>query len=622
MLEPIKFFCNCALPAVYDSSLSYYEVLTKLAYKLNDTITALNTLTVSVTGDANTQELKANVNSIGYEDTGGISEFTQTYTPITSVKQAIDETNKSLKTLADGSFTNTNNLAVSVDANSVAIDNINGDLDKVANSLTGSGSYVFSGNIANVGYNNSTHKFTKGTTATTNLKTATTTLTTSFNTMVDGVNNNTDLNEIEHTALSTRIHTAEDNIAQLNQTDVQELADIAKLKTSITGSNNAVFNTEVKVLSYNDNEQAFVISKYANVADVKSVIANQNAVVDAVATELNSMKEDIKNNDAEFTQSLALLSGQVNDLENTVDGLSSSLNISGWNRIGSGNIVIITPDPYTDFSANYVRKYANANGFKLTQSNQIFIFNPSTPMLRLQSLSQQAVNLTGGMTTEQKNNTTMVYLVGSGLQAEDAEATVGAAKTTFPNAHFVYAPDCWFDVPTRDVQYNYKYQNYDASVVRNGWLYLIGADVNPNAVSEIANDLAPQILLDLLFTGNSNRYTEVRYYGGNTTSSYDSPAVILKRYGKDCVVESNVAAKTDFHFPFGVRTYSNCFRLTTYFAFANVPVITFPPEVEPILGSITCATQGNVQGVTIRGSILNPTKAPTAITRTTSLNTQ
>ena len=148
MLEPIKFFCNSALPAVYDDSLSYYEALTKIAANLSDTINALNTLTASVTGDANTQE--------------------------------------------------------------------------------------FSGTIANVGYNNSTHKFTKGTTTTTNLKTATSTLTTSFNTMVDGVNNNTDLNEIEHTALSTRIHTVEDNIAQLNQTDVQELDAISKLKTSIT----------------------------------------------------------------------------------------------------------------------------------------------------------------------------------------------------------------------------------------------------------------------------------------------------------------------------------------------------------------------------------------------------
>lgn len=621
MLEPIKFFCNCALPAVYDDSLSYYEVLTKLAYKLNDTITALNTLTVSVTGDANTQELKANVNSIGYEDTGGISEFTQTYTPITSVKQAIDETNKSLKTLADGSFTNTNNLAVSVDANSVAIDNINGDLDKVANSLTGSGSYVFIGNIADVGYNNSTHKFTKGTATTTNLKTATSTLSTSFSTMVDGVNNNTDLNKAEHTALSTRLHTAEDNINQLNQTDVQELEDISKLKTSITGSDNAVFNTDVRLLSYNDISQTFVITEYVNVADVKSVVANQNAVVDAVSTELNSMKEDIKNNSSELTQNLALLSGQVNDLENTVDGLSSSLNISGWNRIGSGNIVIITPDPYTGFNTMLVEQFATAMGFNLTESNGIFLINPSTPTLRNQSLSKQIFNLTGGMTGEQRTNTTMVYAVGCGAQDVDTQSDIEAAKQLFPNAHFVYAPDCWFYAPgINEADYSVNYNALGCNVVRNGWRYLIGSDINSSAISQVIYDQAPHILLDLLFTGDSNRYTEVRYYGGTgSTTTFANPAFILKRYGKDCIIDC-IIPTTISQPPFGVTSYTNCFRLTKYLAFANVTVTNYSGTSYQSSGAISCATIGNVQHAIVRGQIINPTQAQTTIIKTASLN--
>nr|DAU54341.1 MAG TPA: hypothetical protein [Caudoviricetes sp.] len=621
MLEPIKFFCNCALPAVYDDSLSYYEVLTKLAYKLNDTITALNTLTVSVTGDANTQELKANVNSIGYEDTGGISEFTQTYTLITTVKQAIDEINKSLKTLADGSFTNTNNLAVSVDANSVAIDNINGDLDKVANSLTGSGSYVFSGNIANVGYNNSTHTFTKGATATTNLKTATSTLTTSFNTMVDGINNNTDLNEIEHTALSTRIHTAEDNIAQLNQTDVQELADISKLKTSITGSDNAVFKADVKVLSYSNDKQAFVVTEYVNVTDVKSVVARQNASVNAVVTELNSMKEDIKNNNSELTQNLALLSGQVNDLENTVDGLSSSLNISGWNRIGSGNIVIITPAPYTGFNTMLVEQFATAMGFNLTESNGIFLINPSTPTLRNLSLSKQIFNLTGGMTGEQRTNTTMVYAVGTGIQDVDTKSDIEAAKTLFPNAHFVYAPDCWFNISSKDeADYSVNYNALGCNVVRNGWRYLIGSDINTSAITQVAYDQAPHILLDLLFTGDSNRYTEVRYYGGTgSTTTFASPAFILKRYGKDCIIDCIVPTSISQP-PFGVTSYTNCFRLTNYLAFANVTVTNYGGTTYNSSGAITCATIGNVQCAIVRGTIINPTQAQTTILKTASLN--
>ena len=158
MLEPIKFFCNSALPAVYDDSLSYYEALTKIAANLSDTINALNTLTTSVTGDANTQELKANVNSIGYEDIGEVSEFTQTDVPITNVKQGITEINKSLKTLAEGSFTNTNNLDANVDIHSIAIENINESLDKVATSITGNGaSFDYRDTVANISYNNSTN---------------------------------------------------------------------------------------------------------------------------------------------------------------------------------------------------------------------------------------------------------------------------------------------------------------------------------------------------------------------------------------------------------------------------------------------------------------------------------
>ena len=234
MLEPIKFFCNFALPAVYDDSLSYYEALTKIAAKLNDTINALNTLTASVTGDANTQELKANVNSIGYVDIGEVSEFTQTDVPITSVKQGITEINKSLKTLAEGSFTNTNNLAAHVDIHSIAIENINQSLDKVATSITGNGaSFEYSDNIANISYNESTNKFEKGLAPTTNIKLATNTLTTSINTMVTGFNNNTELNEMAHSSIETRLHTAEDDILQIKQVNAQTLSDITTIKNEV-----------------------------------------------------------------------------------------------------------------------------------------------------------------------------------------------------------------------------------------------------------------------------------------------------------------------------------------------------------------------------------------------------
>lgn len=535
MLEPIKFFCNFALPAVYDDSLSYYEALTKIAAKLNDTITALNTLTASVTGDANTQELKANVNSIGYVDIGEVSEFTQTDVPITNVKQGITEINKSLKTLAEGSFTNTNNLAANVDIHSIAIENIHASLDKVATSITGNGaSFEYSDNVANISYNNSTNKFEKGLAPTTNIELATNTLTTSINTMVTGFNNNTELNEIAHGAIETRLHTAEDDILQIKQVDMQQNADISSLKASIS-----------------DN------------------------------------------------------------------------NIIGWNKIGSGSIVIIIPDSYDIFNGAYIRQYANANGFNLKSKNKIYLFYPNTPVLKLDSLSNQAISLTSNMTTEQKNAVSMVYLVGNGSQAQDATQAINTVLGTFPNAHFVYAPDCWFTTPNNEQDYNYSdYQSYNISVVRNGWLYLIGADVKTSTVTEIAYDVAPQILLDLLFTGDSNRYTEIRYYGGSgTTSSYEFPAYILRRYGKNCVIKYyKDDAGTALHPPFGASAYVDCFKITNYLGFANVPVTTFSATASPTFGAITCKRQNNIEMATVIGSVPNDTEAPTALTKITSNN--
>ena len=40
-----RYFCQKVLPAVYDDSLTYYELLCKLTYKLNEVITTQNTQT-------------------------------------------------------------------------------------------------------------------------------------------------------------------------------------------------------------------------------------------------------------------------------------------------------------------------------------------------------------------------------------------------------------------------------------------------------------------------------------------------------------------------------------------------------------------------------------------------
>lgn len=44
MIEPLFVRTNAVLPTVYENSLSYYEVLCKVAYKLNEVIEQVNAL--------------------------------------------------------------------------------------------------------------------------------------------------------------------------------------------------------------------------------------------------------------------------------------------------------------------------------------------------------------------------------------------------------------------------------------------------------------------------------------------------------------------------------------------------------------------------------------------------
>lgn len=55
-LPPFKFWCQQTLPAVYDDSLSYYDLLCKVVELLNTTMAAQNTLSEQVTNEINTFE--------------------------------------------------------------------------------------------------------------------------------------------------------------------------------------------------------------------------------------------------------------------------------------------------------------------------------------------------------------------------------------------------------------------------------------------------------------------------------------------------------------------------------------------------------------------------------------
>lgn len=52
-IQPIRFYCQKILPAVYDDSLSYYEVLNRLAAKLNEVIEVVgDTATIAALEEA------------------------------------------------------------------------------------------------------------------------------------------------------------------------------------------------------------------------------------------------------------------------------------------------------------------------------------------------------------------------------------------------------------------------------------------------------------------------------------------------------------------------------------------------------------------------------------------
>lgn len=61
MIEKFKFWCQKILPLVYDDSLSYYEVLCKLAHKVNDVIEYCNTLGEYVKNYFKNLDLKSEV---------------------------------------------------------------------------------------------------------------------------------------------------------------------------------------------------------------------------------------------------------------------------------------------------------------------------------------------------------------------------------------------------------------------------------------------------------------------------------------------------------------------------------------------------------------------------------
>lgn len=109
MLEPIKFFCNFALPAVYDDSLSYYEVLTKLAAKLNDVISSLNSANAQI--ELLTPKVTKLVDEVGTRpDTITDTLWNYTTKQDTSILAELDRINENVGNIDGRVYNNTDSI--------------------------------------------------------------------------------------------------------------------------------------------------------------------------------------------------------------------------------------------------------------------------------------------------------------------------------------------------------------------------------------------------------------------------------------------------------------------------------------------------------------------------------
>lgn len=100
----VRLLCKKVLPAVYDESLSYLEGLSKLTYKLNETITSVNTLNdnVDILNDS-VIELNDRVTDVEGEIEGFEAEVTQRVAELeASLTAKIDDSVSDMQAEIDG----------------------------------------------------------------------------------------------------------------------------------------------------------------------------------------------------------------------------------------------------------------------------------------------------------------------------------------------------------------------------------------------------------------------------------------------------------------------------------------------------------------------------------------
>ena len=143
-IQPFRFWCQHVLPAVYDDSLSYYELLCKVVAKLNETISLANTTSdgfEQLTNYVNTYFDDLNVqNQINNKldsmaQSGELAEiineqiFNELTSKIGENTASINEINENI----GGINTNINELNENIDIINTNIEGINGNINELEN---------------------------------------------------------------------------------------------------------------------------------------------------------------------------------------------------------------------------------------------------------------------------------------------------------------------------------------------------------------------------------------------------------------------------------------------------------------------------------------------------------
>lgn len=123
-IDKLRFWCQKVLPLVYDESLSYYEVLCKVAEKLNESITQLNALSDKFDNyDTDLSELSSRITAVEDSMDGLVAEVEQRFTTLqTSLEQEIADTDAELSRKIDTKL-------AEVDSRIVIVDNKINELD-------------------------------------------------------------------------------------------------------------------------------------------------------------------------------------------------------------------------------------------------------------------------------------------------------------------------------------------------------------------------------------------------------------------------------------------------------------------------------------------------------------